>query len=315
MATVEVRSVSPGDIRRALRVTLAMVGQSPSQRESQVRYFLQHARALRLDAGRSWWCLIDGREVCACTCLESPGRTAMLLLPDGALTWADDQSICEMIDFIVAEEARRDIRLVQCLPVIHDQKNASALARAGFSELAELLYMEWTDDGGGTVFDNFSRNKELAWLSYNDRTQAAFHQLIEQTYTGSLDCPGLTGLRHIDDIIAGHRAAGRFSPDRWLAIVYDGRPAGCILLLENPLRPVLEVAYMGVHPSFRGRHLGHVLISRGLTMAHRDGFTKVALAVDSRNQPALRLYTSAGFHVTTRRRAMIRPLTTSVAAK
>jgi len=66
---------------------------------------------------------------------------------------------------------------------------------------------------------------------------------------------------------------------------------------------------MGVHPACRGRGVGRHILDYCLYAAHGEPCQSVTLAVDSNNQPARRLYEEAGFRLTHRRRAMIRPLT------
>lgn len=308
---IEIRAAGRNETRRVLRTTLATEGQSAAQLEAQVTLFTQYAREMGLDATRSWWCLVNGREVGACTCLEMPGRTATLMLPSGRARTTDEQAIHTLVQHVVAEEVTRDMRVIQCLLEMQDAKNATAVAGAGFREIAELLYLEWTVAAGGNSLGAMEEPARDAWATFGDESRTAFIRLVEQTYVGSLDCPGLTGLRDIDDIIAGHQAAGRFSPHRWQMLMHDDRPAGCILLAENPLQPVLEIAYMGVHPELRGIGLGRVLLSRGLEIAHREAFTRVTLAVDACNAPALRLYHGTGFRPTARRRAMVWSATAS----
>jgi mycothiol synthase len=305
MMPIEIRAAGRNEIRHVLRTTLATEDRSAAQLEAQVTLFLQYAREMGLDATRSWWCLLNGREVGACTCLEMPGRTATLMLPSGRACTMDEEAIRTLVQHVVAEEETRDMRVIQCLLETQDAKNATAVASAGFREIAELLYLEWTAAARGESFGIPEEPARDAWATFGDESRTAFSRLVEQTYVGSLDCPGLTGLRDIDDIIAGHQAAGRFSSHRWQMLIRDGRPAGCILLAENPLQPVLEIAYMGVHPDLRGHGLGRVLLARALEIAHREAFTRVTLAVDACNAPALRLYHGAGFRPTTRRRAMV----------
>jgi ribosomal protein S18 acetylase RimI-like enzyme len=146
---------------------------------------------------------------------------------------------------------------------------------------------------------------DLGWSDYKTSGHQEFAELIQETYSGSLDCPALTGLREIEDIIAGHKAVGLFQPHRWRLARVDGRPAGCILLGENPLRRIMEVAYMGVHPTRRREGLGHVLIEEAFRLAYHERFEKVTLAVDAKNGPALRLYHGAGFLETIKRGTMI----------
>ena len=47
---------------------------------------------------------------------------------------------------------------------------------------------------------------------------ALFAETILQTYRDSLDCPGLNGVRQIEDIIAGHKASGEFDPALWFLL-------------------------------------------------------------------------------------------------
>jgi ribosomal protein S18 acetylase RimI-like enzyme len=150
--------------------------------------------------------------------------------------------------------------------------------------------------------------RAIEWITYDSRHHQAYADLIAATYEDSLDCRGLAGLRRIEDIILGHKSAGRFDPHRWLLLRCDGDAAGCILLGENPLRPALELVYMGVHPHFRRMNVGRYLLQHGLCLACSEDFTAVTLAVDQENIPALTLYRGVGFVETHCRLALIRPL-------
>jgi GNAT superfamily N-acetyltransferase len=150
------------------------------------------------------------------------------------------------------------------------------------------------------------RSQGFSWEDYKSSRDQDFAELIQRTYVESLDCPALSGVRDIKDIMAGHKATGLFQPHRWRLVRVDGRPAGCILLAENPLRRVLEVAYMGICPEHRRQGIGRALINSALGLAYHERFEKVTLAVDSRNEPAMRLYLGFGFMETTRRRALIK---------
>ena len=63
----------------------------------------------------------------------------------------------------------------------------------------------------------------LNGLEWSPDTLEAIAALIEATYRDSLDCPALAGLRHIEDVMAGHKAAGLFSPHRWLLLLQAGQ--------------------------------------------------------------------------------------------
>ena len=67
--------------------------------------------------------------------------------------------------------------------------------------------------------------------------------------------PEREGVRSGDDIIEGHRATGRFVPDRWRLGQVEGEPEAAVVLLlsDIPDRDVWEVVYLGLTPSARGR--------------------------------------------------------------
>ncbi len=310
MSVIEIRTAGPQELRKVLRMTLATAGQSAAELEGHVTAFLRYAREMSLDLSRHWLCHENGRKIAACTCIESPGRTAMLFLPDGRAGSASAAVIPELVLHVIREESKRDVRLLQCFLDPNDREGRRALEFVGFFQVAELIYME-RPVADLTALAPAEEAKALGfrgatWFTYDKDQHDRFASLIEASYRDSLDCRGLTEIRDIEDVIRGHKAAGRFVPARWLMLCGDDRPLGCILLCENPLQPVLELVYMGVHPEFRRRGIAGHLLWTGLQLAHREGFDKVTMAVDSVNEPALTLYRRFGFSSTMRRTAMIR---------
>ena len=306
MSKFAIQQVPAAQARQVLRLTLAAPGQSASEIEGHVATFINHARALSLDLGQQWLAKEGGRIVAACSSLESPGRTGLLFLKAYGLSGGSPDGLESLIRHIVADQARRKLRLAQCLLNLDDRENEQVLSRAEFRSIAELIYMECGVPGIAAKRSGLLPQVDLHWDDYKISTHQDFAELIQETYRGSLDCPALTGLREIEDIIAGHKAVGLFQPQRWRLVRVDGGPAGCILLGENPLRRILEVAYMGVHSAQRRKGLGRLLIEEALRLAYHERFEKVTLAVDSKNEPAMRLYRRVGFVETMRRRAMIR---------
>jgi mycothiol synthase len=315
MSNVEIRSASAMELRTVLRLTLGLPGQSEADREALVSGFIHYARELSLDLSHQWLGLVDGRIASACTCIESPGRTAVMFLPAGAAKVARDV-VMALISRAVEYESGRDAGLLQCLIEPDDMHNRLILGDAAFTELTTLLYLEWTAIESATpAFAPRPPDAPAAlaghaidWITYEPGQHQAFADLITATYQDSLDCRGLSGLRRIEDIMLGHKSAGRFDPHRWQLLRCDGAAAGCILLGENPVRPALELVYMGVHPQFRRRGVGQYILQKGLLLARDEGFASVTLAVDAENAPALAMYRRAGFLQTHSRLAMIRPL-------
>jgi GNAT superfamily N-acetyltransferase len=132
--------------------------------------------------------------------------------------------------------------------------------------------------------------------------ECEFRSVLQATYAGSLDMPELEGVRTLDDIIEGHRAAGRFAAERWWLGRIHGKLdiAAILLMAEVSGRDAWEVIYLGLTPAARGRGLGRSVIQQALELA-RSHVRWIELAVDLRNTPALRLYEAAGFVARDRR--------------
>ena len=307
MSDLTIRPAAPHEIRVALRLALSMPGQRPSETEDQVSSFLRYTEALRLDAMRGWFALANSRIVSTCVCVPSAGRTSMMLLPRDVGAGHENEAIQRLFDEAITAESARRTCLLQCLLDPADEGNRIKLQEMGFIDVAELVYMEkWQLPLSSMVEDCAGR-----WVTYDSQLHAEFANVITESYVDTQDCQVLRGLREIDDIIAGHKAAGLFSPQRWLMRIDGDEAQGCILLNENPLHPTLEVAYVGVRPAHRRRGVGAALMSRAMTLAASERFERMTLAVDEKNAPAISLYEKLGFQRLTRRRALVFPLSSN----
>ncbi len=159
--------------------------------------------------------------------------------------------------------------------------------------MTDLVYLGRSADSPIPLPDSIPR---FEWEPFHHANEADFRSVLAQTYLGSLDMPELEGVRSLDDVISGHQAAGRFDPSRWQLGRLPAEPAAQALLLlaDQPDRETWEVAYLGLTPSARGRGLGLQTLAHALdlTRPHRD---RLELAVDTRNEPAVKLYRAAGF--------------------
>ena len=188
----------------------------------------------------------------------------------------------------------------------HEQARRFFVAM-GFQEIAELIYLQ------GPV-PRHVKPPEIAqtmrWIEYSDATHSLFAQAIQKTYVESLDCPMLSGLRDIEDVIVGHRATGQFEPHFWQVLADGSRPLGVVLLSRIAKSDAMELVYLGLAPEARHRGLGIVLMQNAMHMIQNDQRRRLSLAVDSRNNPALRLYYRFGMQQVATRWAMIRDLRT-----
>jgi ribosomal protein S18 acetylase RimI-like enzyme len=173
---------------------------------------------------------------------------------------------------------------------------AEPLLHTGFRQVTELLALRHDLHDLPTA-----TAPSLRYERYDRADPLLFAQTLLQTYEGTLDCPELTGVRTIEEILAGHRAAGKVRPELWWLVWAEDRPIGVLLLTDLPHGLDWDLAYLGIIPAARGRGLGRTLALEALHTARRNAVLHLILAVDARNAPALRLYQSLGFSIVEKR--------------
>jgi len=305
-STATVREVSePRQTSYAIQLVLQRPGLAAEHLQHAASQFATSLTAQRADV--SYWVADrDSRPVAGAVAIDAPGRTSMLFVTScEALPAADRSVVAEMLRHLSAVKDAAGVRLVQGLIEPSDRRDQQAYDAAGFHRLATLVYME---RGVGPMREAPTDESGLSWLNYSSQTHALFCHTISQTYQGSVDCPGLEGVRTIDEVVLGHKATGTFDPGGWLLLLRDGRPQGCLLMAGVIGRSACEVVYMGLVPEARGRRLGRVVLHRALAEARRARRDQLVLAVDENNLPARRLYDAFGFRRTMKRQAWVRVL-------
>ena len=236
--------------------------------------------------------------------VPNPGRFGMLLYSPPGAAGVDASALSTLLRLVAGEACRKGLAFVQSLVLPEARAETAVLASAGLVPLARLLYMrldllgrEAADAGRPDCepIEPGAAEGEWSWRPYDQFDESELCRAIAATYAGSLDCPALSGVRSMSDVVAGHKASGTFRPSSWWLVERCGRPAGCILVNGSPMAHVAEVVYVGVLPEFRGRRLGRALLRRAVLQARERKDYAVTLAVDSRNACALGLYESAGF--------------------
>jgi hypothetical protein len=135
-------------------------------------------------------------------------------------------------------------------------------------------------------------------------------RLVERTYIGTLDCPGLDDARPITDVLTGYRETGTFRPDWWWLARVNDRDVGCLFIADHPEHEQCELMYMGLIPEVRGRGWGVQLTRSAQWFLLGEDRARMVLAVDDENWPATGVYAKTGFLEWDRRYVYVR--TTSV---
>ncbi len=299
-----VRCVRIGPADRRWALSLLLTGRAEGG-DMAVDQFLSYVTDQHLPLDDLWVAMRgEGTAGAAALVMPNAGRTAMAFVSpmldsrDEAVTVTLLRQVCGGLD-------PAKLRLVQALLDPPQRREMQAFVAAGFHRLAELLYMQ---RGTDLPMMPLQLPPDLEAVHYSEATHDLFARAIVESYEQTLDCPGLLGLRPIDDVMAGHKTTGMFTPTLWYALHRGGKPAAVMLLNLLPQRATAELVYLGLAPAFRGRGLARQLLLHGLSIVPRHGATTMVLAVDDANAPAIRLYRRLGFASGTKKTAMIRVL-------
>ncbi len=307
------RRPSAAERRSALAVLLTG-RDAPNQ--PAVDHFLNFADQQQLSLDGLWSAYDGQTPLFSALIIPGSGRTAVLFSAPISSEQLKPTAV-GLVRHVVDQQPPESIRLIQVLLEPSQKREEQMLVEAGFHRLAGLTYMRRSCMNRGPtappaeVSDDTAKGfitcdgRRLDRISWDEDHHDAFARAIDASYEDTLDCPGLVGVRTMDDIIAGHKAVGRFEPGLWSAY-YDGDEPAAVLLL-NPLidRHELELVYLGLSPRYRGKGLATSLMHHAFAQAGARNDTGIHLAVDQANAPALQLYQRLGFRATGRKVAMI----------
>jgi mycothiol synthase len=225
-------------------------------------------------------------------CLPVPGASALFWPPrsiaDADRADREDRLVRQALQWVRA----RGAKLAQSLLTQDEVALAAGLERNGFRHVTRLWYL--ASDLSAPV-SMLSTPARLEYWPYDPDRPGALHQTLLRTYDGTLDCPEISGLRTVEEVIAGHRAQGRFDPARWWLALDRERAAGVLLLTVMPESGDWDISYLGIVPESRRSGFGRELVLKALFEAKAAGASRVTLSVDARNVPALHLYAAMGF--------------------
>lgn len=265
-----------------------------------VEQFRAFADQHRLCLDETWVALHNHQPVACVLVVPSPGRTGMIFLSP-VLNRKQIVAAGELAQIACSHQNPQRLRLIQTLLDPGQKLESRAMTAAGFKELATLLYMQ----RGPAPPTPLEFNENMGLYHWTDANRPRFAGAILASYQQTRDCPGLLGLRHIDDIIAGHRSTGLFDPALWFALWRGDEPVAVMLLNEVPHRQALELVYLGVSPAFRGQGLARKLLRHAVGLTSQRNKNLLMLAVDRANEPALALYREHRFVETGCKFAMI----------
>ncbi len=226
-----------------------------------------------------------------------PGKYAQVWLPRLDRNEAPPTAV-GLLQAVVEWLDQCPVRMAQILLEAVTAEEEKTLCQGGFDYLTDLLYLVCPEDD----FPRAHLPSPLQFEVYNSQNHNRLAQVVDATYQDTLDCPILNHVRQLDDVLEGYRATGEFSSDRWLIVRHENRDVGCLLLTDHPKYENMELVYMGVIPADRGRHWGADIARRAQWIARQAGRSRLVLAVNACNRPAIDMYASVGFRTWDRRR-------------
>ena len=185
--------------------------------------------------------------------------------------------------------------------------DAELLQRHGYRHAADLLYLVWDASQSWTPPGELPLR--FVTLTASERERLA--PLVERTYIDTRDIPALNDVRSIDDVLDGYYQVNPASRLHGFVVQHGGRDIGCLLASEHVENDQWELVYMGLVPEQRGRGWGLHVTRYLQNLARASRRSRVVLAVDAQNGPAISTYARAGFWEWDRRSVFLRTSPTS----
>ncbi|MBN1911869.1 MAG: GNAT family N-acetyltransferase [Pirellulales bacterium] len=280
--------IAPSAAGRAAEVLeLAFSHLEPSIRAQQVQTLLNEPS---LGPG-----LIEARRgedlVGAICCHLQPGGGA-LAWPPRLVAGESKQTAGRLLEAVDALAQRSGVTMINVLMEMLDPGDEALLTAAGYERMAELLYLVCGED----EFPREEPAGQLIFEPYTETQRTRMAEVVEATYEGTLDCPGLNDARSLDDVLEGYRHTGEFAPERWRFVRHDSYDVGCLIVSDHPEHTSCELIYMGLTARARGHGWGKEIARYAQWLTARAGRPRLVLAVDGANRPAIDMYSAVGFH-------------------
>ena len=226
--------------------------------------------------------------------IPAAGRSSMLFM--SPLVEKSAQPVmAALVKTLLASQSPGKTIMLQTLLDPGQTIAKQAALDAGFIDLAELMYMQKRLDTSLGLSQMPLADQNITAIHWQDKHHDLFARAISSSYIDTQDCPGLLGIRPINDVLAGHKATGIFTPNLWHVFYQENDPVAVLLLSPLPNNQGCELVYLGLSPNYRGKGYASKILQWGMRLASNANQKKMLLAVDRSNQPALHLYKSLGF--------------------
>ena len=240
---------------------------------------------------------------CAFPRLDASSAHVMAPSVDAARCGEPAELKVALIERAATEAHRKGASMVQTIVETGDTAHLALFRDAGFGFLAELAFLERKISKEDL---DFKEPAGFDFAAYGRNTEDHFVEVLEKTYEATLDCPRLSEIRTVNEILESHKLTGTFDPTLWHLVKLNGRDVGVILFNYLDATDVYHLTFMGVVADMRGRGIGKMLVRFGLRRLAERASGKLSLAVDVENWPARKIYDETGFGEKSRKKVLIK---------
>lgn len=203
--------VSPHDVSAAL--DLAFSHLQTQERARQIEAILPELTANERAGKGLLGAYRSGMLVGAVLSQIQLGKSAQVWLPRLAKN-EESSTASSLLRASVEWLDNFQVQMAQIMMETVTDEEEKILLAGGFDYLSDLLYLVCLE----TDFPQAPLPTVLEFEPYNSQKHDRLARIVSATYEGTLDCPKLNHVRQLEDILAGYRATGEFSPSRWLIV-------------------------------------------------------------------------------------------------
>jgi ribosomal protein S18 acetylase RimI-like enzyme len=217
----------------------------------------------------------------------------------GGVSGPTEAAEVELLRHVMMELFHAGAELVQALtfePEPIGCERSAVYQQAGLNRIARLVQMEVELHGASQE----RPSSRLTWVPYQLSNRERMIRVLERSYDGTCDVPELNGIRSTSNSMRGYEYSLSEDSRQWFLLQEGMNDVGCVLLAINRDPRIWELSYMGLVPESRGRGLSRDLFAQLLGICSQKGCRTLQLAVDERNEPAVRLYRRFGCRETNR---------------
>jgi len=296
--------IRPARDQVEFRDALALMIQEnePVVKRQEVENILNLHQAGKIDLSHLLVAVSEQKIRAALLMMIQADFTAILWPPAYDFSGEPADSCSEILDLLVQRSfsiaKEHNCELIQATVGCQDVQSSELLVRNGLAAVGTLLFLQrpaMTQQKQGRMKTPHDHEETCRLVPITQGIDdEILGELVLSTYVDSADFPELQTRRSGALCLQTHRLQGEYLPENWFVIEEQGIQVGVLFFSFHSELDQWELTYLGVIPQYRGKGIARRVIEKSFEHPERK-YRGVFLGVDSRNDYAVRLYTSMGF--------------------